>query len=32
MELIPDSLRQSLVELPPGRRLDRPEDVAGGAQ
>jgi 3-oxoacyl-[acyl-carrier protein] reductase len=32
MELIPDSLRQSLVDLHPVRRLGTPEDVAGGAQ
>jgi hypothetical protein len=32
MELIPDSLRQSLVELHPLRRLGTPEDAAGGAQ
>lgn len=32
MELIPDSLRQSLVELHPVRRLGTPEDVAGRAQ
>jgi 3-oxoacyl-[acyl-carrier protein] reductase len=31
MELIPDSLRQSLVELHPVRRLGTPEDVAGAA-
>ena len=32
MDLIPDSLRQSLVALHPVRRLDTPEDVAGRAQ
>jgi NAD(P)-dependent dehydrogenase (short-subunit alcohol dehydrogenase family) len=32
MDLIPDSLRQSLVELHPVRRLGTPEDVAGRAQ
>jgi 3-oxoacyl-[acyl-carrier protein] reductase len=32
MDLIPDSLRQSLVEQHPIRRLGTPEDVAGGAQ
>jgi 3-oxoacyl-[acyl-carrier protein] reductase len=31
MELIPDSLRQSLVEQHPIRRLGTPEDVAGAA-
>ena len=32
MALIPDALRQSLVELHPVRRLGAPEDAAGGAQ
>jgi hypothetical protein len=32
MGLIPDPLRQSLIELHPVRRLGTPEDVAGGAQ
>ena len=32
MDLIPDSLRQSLVEQHPIRRLGTPEDVAGGAR
>jgi 3-oxoacyl-[acyl-carrier protein] reductase len=32
MDLIPESLRQSVVQQHPIRRLDTPEDVAGGAQ
>jgi hypothetical protein len=32
MDLIPESLRQSLVEQHAIRRLGTPEDVAGGAQ
>ena len=31
MDLIPDSLRQSLVEQHPIRRLGTPEDVAAAA-
>ena len=31
MDLIPESLRQSLVEQHPIRRLGTPEDVAGAA-
>ena len=31
MDLIPESLRQSLVEQRPIRRLGTPEDVAGAA-
>jgi NAD(P)-dependent dehydrogenase (short-subunit alcohol dehydrogenase family) len=32
MNLIPESLRQSVLEQHPIRRLGTPEDVAGGAQ